>query len=350
MEETQKIQLKNYSFTQLQQLCRDLDEKRFRAVQLFKWMYQKRVARFGDMRNVARKAQQKFATHYCIDTLPVAHILRSAQGDAVKFAYALPDNAGYVESVLLYDRKRRSACISSQMGCAMGCTFCETARMGFVRNLTQAEILNQCIGINEYLARTQDKPITNIVFMGMGEALANMEAFMGALSVITDPNGFNLSARRITVSTAGLVPGIEELIRRKSRVNLAVSLNAPTNALRQRIMPITRRYPLEQVLDRACAYARASDTTLTCEYTVVDGFNNSDEDARVLAALLRGRNAKVNCIAMNPHTGGGLDAADDDTVGAFAQRLHEHGILVTVRKSRGRDIQGACGQLSGSLR
>ncbi len=344
----QRQPLQDLTFEALQQECLDMGEPRFRATQFFKWLYQKGVGSFDEMTNVSKKSKALFAQQYCVEALPVVRTLHSCHNDAVKFGFSLPDGAGIVESVLLYDGKRRSACISSQLGCAMGCVFCETGRMGLIRNLTQSEILGQLTGINAYLQQHDDKKITNIVFMGMGEALANMDAFRGALSVIRHPEGFNISGRRITLSTAGLVPGIRRFLQYEPDINLAISLNAPTNEKRREIMPLTDTYSIAQVLEAAWEYARQTETTVTCEYTVVEGFNNSDDDAKALAQLLKGHPAKVNCIAMNPHTSGALGHTNAPVVEDFADRLHHRGVMVTVRKSRGRDIAGACGQLGGS--
>jgi 23S rRNA (adenine2503-C2)-methyltransferase len=325
-----------------------MGEPSYRLQQLKRWVYQRRVDGFDAMTNVPKTFRAALAERFGIGKLRGVSRLVSAAGDAVKCAFELDDGAA-IESVLLYDGKRRTVCVSSQVGCGLGCVFCATGTMGFVRNLSQAEILGQLIAFNDYLARHDDKPITNIVFMGMGEALANYEHFRSALDIIMDGDCFNLGGRRITVSTAGLVPSIDRLAEERLNVGLAISLNACDDRTRDRIMPINRRYPIRELVAAARRFAAKSGTTVTFEYVVVRGENDTDESVDSLVRLLRGVPCKINLIPVNPGTAHRLDSPSEQAVRGFADRLFERGLSVTVRKSRGRDISGACGQLAGKV-
>jgi 23S rRNA (adenine2503-C2)-methyltransferase len=284
-----------------------------------------------------------------VDKLEARYILESKQGDAVKFGFVLPDLSGVVESVLLIDDDRRTACISSRLGCGLGCTFCETGKMGFTRNLTQEEILGQLVGINDFQVSRDDRVVTNIVFMGMGEALSNFDNFRSALSIIMNEDAFNIGARRITVSTAGVIPSIERLMEENLTIGLAISLNAWNNQLRSQYMPINDRYPIEMLVRIAKTYHNRTGRRVTFEYVVIDGVTNTSEAVNALESYLGGFPCKVNLIPLNP---GGSMAVGEPGIAAviqFSEQLHERGLAATVRRSRGQDIMGACGQLAGSV-
>lgn len=325
-------------------------EPRFRARQVLQWVWCKRAGSFDDMTNVSKATRARLAERYSIEKMKVERLLESQAGDAVKFGLRLLHSADTVECVLLIDRQRRTACLSTQLGCALGCTFCATGAMGFVRDLTLAEVLGQMVAINDFLAGRGDKPVTNVVFMGMGEALFNYETFRDACAIINDEAGFGLALRRITVSTAGVVPSIERLTNEGPQVHLAVSLNHYDDAARSRIMPINRRYPIAEVVSAARRYADVTGCGLTFEYVVVRGETDTPAAVKALARILNGVPCKVNCIPLNPTSTGTGTAPDYEDVLKFVQTLHDHGITATARRSRGLDIDGACGQLSSASR
>jgi 23S rRNA (adenine2503-C2)-methyltransferase len=335
---------------QLSEHVRFLGEPSFRASQLTKWIYQKRLDSFEEMKNIPKKSKSLFEEKYSLAKLECQYHLESKHKDAVKFGFETADKKGIIESVLLIDGDRRTACISSQLGCALGCTFCQTGRMGFVRNLSQEEIVGQLIGINDFCAGKNDKLVTNIVFMGMGEALLNFEAFLSSLQIIMHEDAFNIGARRITVSTAGIVPAVERLMEQNLTIGLAISLNAFDNEQRSRIMPVNKKYPIEDLVQIAKRYERKTGRPVTFEYVVVEGENDTPQAVCALSSLLKGIKCKINVIPINPSNGSSERLPSEKKLQEFADALFNSGLAATVRKSRGRDISGACGQLGGALR
>jgi len=322
-----------------------LHEPSFRVSQVKKWVFGKRLDSFENMHNISKQSRIRFAETFSLEKMHVERVHESANGDAVKFGMRCFESDHLVEAVLLIDRKRRTACISSQIGCALGCTFCATGQMGFVRNCTLDEIVGQLIAINDYLATKNDKLLTHIVFMGMGEALFNFERFCETVAVLNDQDGFGLAHKRITVSTAGVVPAIDKLIADGPPVNLAISLNAATDEARSAIMPVNNTYPIGSLIGAAKRFIREKEMALTFEYVVVHGENDTPRDVSRLVKLLHGVPCKVNCISLNPHNRGEPDTIDEEAIHRFADSLYRAGITATVRRSRGRDISGACGQL-----
>jgi 23S rRNA (adenine2503-C2)-methyltransferase len=347
---SEKPNLKDLSLSALAEAVTDLGEPAFRAKQVTKWLYQKRVDSFDAMANISKESRKKLAEHFIVEKLSVAAVLESGDNDAVKFGFRVADSEFLVESVLLVDGGRRTACLSSQLGCGLGCLFCETGAMGFVRNLTQAEILGQLIAINDYQASRNDKLVTNIVFMGMGEALSNYENFLSSLEIINSEDAFTIGSRRITVSTAGVVPSIRKLMEQDIPIGLAISLNAHSNALRDRIMPVNKKYPIESLVQIAGEYFEKTGRPVTFEYVLIEGENDNSEAVVALASLLQGIVCKVNVISLNPSRYGAGKGPSFKKAGEFVQRLFDSGLNATLRKSRGQDIKGACGQLSGSMR
>jgi 23S rRNA (adenine2503-C2)-methyltransferase len=352
--------LKDLTLPQLEDFVLSLGEQRFRAKQIFKWMYQKRLPDFSEMTNMPKTLRASLSDRASIAKLPQVRALESAAGDAVKFAFALNDHDSdaesgrdesrlyAVESVLLIDGERRTACLSSQLGCGLGCAFCETAKLGFIRNLSPSEILGQLIGMNDYQTARGDRIVTNIVFMGMGEALSNYENFISALSIIMHEDAFNLGARRITVSTAGVVPHIEKLIGEGLSIGLAISLNAWNDEMRGGLMPINKRYPIAALIDVAKRYYNRTGRRVTFEYVLIEGKTDTAEAADALSRLLGGFPCKVNLIPVNP-VDPKMSPPGDGAVQRFADELYGRGLAATVRKSRGRDVFGACGQLTAEL-
>ncbi len=342
--------LKNLSIENLSDHVCSLGEPLFRAQQLMKWIYQKRLESFDPMNNIPKKSKLLFKENYSLKKLTQLYCLESKRKDAVKFGFATADDAGIIESVLLYDNDRRTACLSSQLGCGLGCVFCATAKMGLIRNLSQEEIIGQLIGMNDYCAAKKDKLVTNVVFMGMGEALSNFDAFMSSLRILMHEDAFTIGARRITVSTAGVVPSIERLMEQDLTIGLAISLNTYNNPRRDRIMPINTKYPIEALIDSARRYEQKTKRPVTFEYVVVEGENDTAEAIRALVLLLKGLKCKINVIPLNPAGGLSAPSPSEKKLQLFADALFNGGLSATVRKSRGRDISGACGQLCGEKR
>lgn len=338
------INLKNLGCRQLKEQLDSLGEPSFRYTQIMKWIYQKRVDEFDQMTNIAKATRERLKEQFTLQKLPVRAVAVSKQKDAVKFGFGLHDNPTIIESVLLYDRHRRTACISSQLGCGLGCVFCETGKQGFERNLTLEEVMGQLIGINDYLEQNGDKPITNIVFMGMGEALSNWEVFRAAIDIIMAEEALNIGGRKITVSTAGVVPSIDRLIAEDLNLGLAISLNTYRNDKRTRIMPINKTYPIESLVSAARRYFEATGRRVTFEYVVIAGENDTPEAAQSLGRLLGNLACKINLIPINS-SDKALVPPSSQKLESFADSLRQYGMGVTVRTSRGRDISGACGQL-----
>ncbi len=338
--------IRDLSELQLSQQLAELGEPAYRVRQILQWVWLKRASSFEAMSNISKPTRAMLAERFDIDAMREADRRVSAEGDAVKFGLNLHESDGITECVLLIDRQRRTACLSAQLGCALGCTFCATGAMGFVRNLTQAEVLGQLVAVNDYLHGKGDKPVTHVVFMGMGEALYNYDVFAGSCGILHAEWGFGLALRRITVSTAGVVPSIERLTTDGPFVNLAISLNAADDEYRSRIMPINRRYPIAEVVAAGKRYAEKSGMGLTFEYVVVAGETDTPEAIGGLIRLLHGVPCKVNCIPLNPTSVGSGSAPEYEGVLKCVRQLHEHGVTATARRSRGRDIDGACGQLT----
>lgn len=347
--------LLDFDLDGLAAFCERLGEKRFRAVQLFRWIHQKGVARFEDMTDLARSLREKLPGVCEVRGLPVLAEQASADG-TIKWLFDVGDGNA-VESVFIPEDDRGTLCVSSQAGCAVGCRFCSTGHQGFSRNLTTGEILAQLWFAEHHLRRrfnTTERVISNVVMMGMGEPLQNYHALVPALRVMLDDHGYGLSRRRVTVSTSGVVPMMDRLAQ-DCPVALAVSLHAPTDALRDDLVPLNRKYPIAELLDACLRYLPAAPRDfITFEYCMLDGVNDSLDHAEQLIGLLQGHAGtgvpcKLNLIPFNPFPDSGLRCSPRATVKAFADRLHAAGIVTTVRKTRGDDIDAACGQLAGDV-
>ncbi|MDP2263919.1 MAG: 23S rRNA (adenine(2503)-C(2))-methyltransferase RlmN [Hydrogenophaga sp.] len=335
--------------------CEQLGEKRFRAVQLFRWIHQKGAARFDDMTDLARSLREKLPSVCHVAALPVLSRQDSTDG-TIKWLFDV-GGGNAVETVFIPEEDRGTLCISSQAGCAVGCRFCSTGHQGFSRNLSTAEILAQLwhaeFFLRQHLKRSE-RVITNVVMMGMGEPLQNYSALVPALRVMLDDHGYGLSRRRVTVSTSGVVPMIDRLAA-DVPVALAVSLHAPNDALRDVLVPLNRKYPIAELLDACLRYLPAAPRDfITFEYCMLDGVNDQPDHARELLKLLKthggqGVPCKVNLIPFNPFPDSGLKCSPRPVVLQFGKLLNEGGIVTTVRKTRGDDIDAACGQLAGDV-
>ncbi len=347
--------LLDYDLEGLAAFCERLGEKRFRATQLFRWIHQKGAANFDDMSDLAKSLREKLKTCAAVSAPRVTFQHQSTDG-TIKWLFDV--GAGdAVEAVFIPEDDRGTLCISSQAGCAMACRFCSTGHQGFSRNLTVAEIVGQLWFAEHFLRRhlgREDRVISNVVMMGMGEPLQNYQAVLHSLRVMLDDHGYGLSRRRVTVSTSGVVPMIDKL-GRDCPVALAVSLHAPTDMLRDNLVPLNRKYPLQELLDACQRYlAFAPRDFITFEYCMLDGVNDTAEHARALVALVSagGRSrawCKFNLIPFNPFPASGLLRSAPAAIAAFAKILGEAGIVTTVRKTRGDDIDAACGQLAGDV-
>jgi 23S rRNA (adenine2503-C2)-methyltransferase len=350
------VNLLDFDLDGLTNFCEQLGEKRFRAVQLFRWIHQKGASSFEDMTDLARSLREKLPSVCGVVDLPVLSRQDSTDG-TIKWLFDV-GGGNAVETVFIPEEDRGTLCISSQAGCAVGCRFCSTGHQGFSRNLTTGEILAQLWHAEHFLRKHLKHPervITNVVMMGMGEPLQNYNALVPALKVMLDDHGYGISRRRVTVSTSGVVPMIERLAK-DVPVALAVSLHAPTDALRDSLVPLNVKYPIAQLLDACLAYLPAAPRDfITFEYCMLDGVNDQPEHAQALLSLLkkhggaRGVPCKINLIPFNPFPDSGLRCSSRPVVQAFWKILNDGGLVTTVRKTRGDDIDAACGQLAGDV-
>jgi len=324
-----------------------MGEKPFRARQLMRWIYGRAVLQPQQMTDLALSLRARLETSASFD-LPVVQARQVAADGVVKWRL----DAGHgqaIETVFIPESDRGTLCVSSQVGCAMDCSFCATGRQGFNRNLSAAEIIGQVMLARQELGADGNSAVTNVVFMGMGEPLANLRTLLEAVDVLTDDLGFGLSRRRVTVSTSGLVPQLRKLAQ-SARVALAVSLHAPDDALRDRLVPINRRHPIAELLAACWDYvAQTNIRDVTFEYVLLEGINDSLSQAKQLAGLLRNRPAKVNLIPFNAFPGTRFGRSAPTVVDDFRQVLMDAGVMTITRKTRGDDIDAACGQLAGQV-
>jgi 23S rRNA (adenine2503-C2)-methyltransferase len=328
---------------ELQQRMLAWGQPGFRAEQVWGWLYRRLAAGAGEMTDLPKPLRDRLAAETVWDPLMPLATLNSKDGETRKVLFALPDGA-QVEAVLMHYTRRHTLCISTQAGCAMGCSFCATGQGGFERNLTAGEIVAQVLFYARQLAAAGQR-VTNIVFMGMGEPLANYDATWTAIRRLNDPSGFGLGARAMTLSTVGLVPGIRRMAQEQEQVGLAMSLHAADDELRDRLVPVNRRYPLAQLMEACHDYIRQTHRRITFEYALMAGVNDGDRHAQQLADLLGDMLAQVNLIPLNPTRGSAYAASSPERVRAFEDILQARGIAATVRLRRGLDIQAGCGQL-----
>jgi len=317
----------------------ELGEKKFRAKQLFQWL-SKGTGSFDEMRNLPKAFRERLAEKYTIDLPKIVTEQLSKTDGTRKCLFEFPDGSR-VESVFMKYSYGNSICISSQVGCRMGCTFCASTLGGLERSLTAGEMLGEVLAMRN---RTGE-PINHVVVMGMGEPFDNYENLSRFIRLIHNPNGYGLSLRNITVSTSGLIPGIERFADGFPQVNLAVSLHAPNDEIRRRSMPVARKYDYQSLMEACRAYTEKTGRRITFEYALIRGLNDSVRDAEELAGWLRGWQTHVNLIPLNPVDGTGYSAPDRETIRRFRETLEKHHVAVTVRRTLGADIDAACGQL-----
>lgn len=344
MQKTLKPDIKNLTKERLVQWLQDRKIDSYRASQILKWIYLQQADNFENMTDLNKPMRALLSDHFTINRLERLDTQTSQDGTK-KYLFKLDDGC-LIESVLIPERDHYTLCISSQVGCAQGCRFCLTAKQGFARNLTPGEIIAQVRDVAKEVEGS--KPMSNIVLMGMGEPLANYRNVIHAIHIITDNDeGLRFSKRKVTLSTAGLIPKLSDL-GKDTEINLAVSLNATDNETRNRLMPINRKYPIENLIAACKDYPLPPTRRITFEYILIKDVNDSEKDAERLSRLLRPLKAKINLIPFNEFEGSDYSKPDDQTVDRFQEILLKHHYTVVIRQSKGRDISAACGQLSGS--
>lgn len=341
----ERVNLFGFDRETLTAFCVEHGEKPFRAEQMLKWLYHKRVTNYDEMTNISR-AFREFLFEHTTTALPTLVASYLSTDGTRKWLVEFEDGA-CIEMVNIPDEGRNTLCISTQVGCAQGCKVCATARLGFTRNLTAAEIVAQVwLAVGELNLHQSDNPmLTNVVMMGMGEPLLNFDNVIRATRLIQDDLAFGISKRKLTISTVGIVPAIEQL-KDVTDVSLAVSLHAPRNELRDRLLPINRHFPLEKLIPACRSYVRnKSHRSITWEYVMLDGINDSRREASDLLRLIEGIPSKINLIPFNPFPGSTLRCSSIEQMNRFVKVIKDAGLTVTIRKSRGADIAAACGQL-----
>ena len=347
---TEKVNLLGLPLGKLQQFFVELGEKPFRAAQVMKWIHQRGVTDFAEMSDLSKALREKLAQVAEI-RIPEVQFEQKSRDGTMKWVLRL-DSGNSVEMVYIPERERATLCVSSQVGCSLACTFCSTGRQGFNRNMSAAEIVGQLWMAEHRLVDKvlpADRKVSNIVFMGMGEPLLNFEAVVDAAELMMEDNAYGLSKRRVTVSTSGVVPAMARLQERID-VALAVSLHAPNDQLRDVLVPLNQKYPLKELMAACDAYAPNAPTAhITYEYVMLHDVNDTDKHADELIALLRGRAAKVNLIPFNPFPQSGYERSSSARIDRFMRRLEAAGVTTIPRRTRGDDIDAACGQLVGEV-
>jgi 23S rRNA (adenine2503-C2)-methyltransferase len=344
-QDLKKIDLKNLAPSEIEQVIAPFGKERYRTTQVLKWLYKEGVHSIDEMTNLPKRLRQAMDQVSTLSSLNVRQVQQGKDGTR-KFLFELADG-NCIESVLIPDKKRLTLCLSTQVGCALGCRFCLTGKKGWVRNLTVSEILNQVLAARETL--NGKASLTNIVLMGMGEPLANYENVLKAVRLMTHPDAFKFSSRRVTLSTAGLLPQLEALARERISFRLAISLNATDEQTRTQVMPVNRRYPLREVLEVCRRFPLRPRARITFEYVMLEGINDSHQDAKRLIRLLKGIPSKINLIPLNEAPGIPFRRPADETVRRFQEHLMAAGLAAIVRSSKGADISAACGQLQGAV-
>ena len=335
-----KTDIRSLTQEEMKVFVTEIGEKPFRGKQIYQWLHEKQVTSFDEMTNLSAKLRERLKETAALTVLKEVTVQTSALDGTKKYLFELEDG-NMVESVLMRYHHGNSVCISSQAGCRMGCKFCASTLDGLVRGLTPAEMLEQIYRIGADIGER----ISNVVVMGTGEPLDNYENLLKFIHILTEEGGLHISQRNLTVSTCGIVPRIRQLADEKLQITLALSLHASTQEKREQIMPVAKAYNLTQVLDACKYYFKQTGRRISFEYSLIEGVNDSAEDVRNLASLLRGMNCHVNLIPVNPIKEREFSQPDTKAVREFQNKLEKCGINVTIRREMGRDIDGACGQL-----
>lgn len=344
MEISKKADIKSMNMDQLESFIVDvLGDKKFRAKQIYDWMHVKLVSDFDEMTNLSKPLREKLKTHADLAPLTIAQCLVSKIDGTRKYLFRLSDG-NIIESVLMRYKHGNSVCVSSQVGCRMGCRFCASTLDGLTRHMTAGEMLSEVYEIQKDIGER----ISNVVIMGSGEPLDNYDSAITFVKMLSDEHGLNISQRNITLSTCGIVPKIYELAKEDLQITLAISLHAVSDEGRRELMPIANKYSIEEILEACRAYYGHNNRRLTFEYSLVKDVNDSEEHAKALAGLLKGINAHVNLIPVNPIKERDFKQSDTSAVVNFKNKLEKYGKTATIRREMGRDIQAACGQLRKS--
>lgn len=344
MEEIQKRDIRKLSQADLEEFFLEQGEKKFRAKQVYEWLWHKSLKNFDEMTNISLSTREMLKKYFIINHIQV-DLMQHSQDGTIKNAVKLFDDK-IVESVLIPTSKRITACVSSQVGCSLDCNFCATARLKRMRNLNADEIYDQVVAIKEEAETYFQRPLTNIVFMGMGEPLLNYANVIDAIDKITSSDGLGMAPRRITLSTVGIPKMIRKMADDGVKFNLAISLHSAINETRSRLMPINDKSPLEELGDSLRYWYEKTKRKVTYEYVIWDGINDDEQHARALAKFCKIIPSKVNIIQYNPIDEGGFRQASMEAVDMYVRILESQGIIAKVRKSRGQDIDAACGQLA----
>ncbi|MBO6164555.1 MAG: 23S rRNA (adenine(2503)-C(2))-methyltransferase RlmN [Lachnospiraceae bacterium] len=335
-----KKDIKSFTYEQLEQEMLSLGEKKFRTAQIFSWLHEKDAMSFAEMTNLPVSLRERLSEEYRIPSLEIEQVQVSQEDGTRKYAFRLEDGE-VIESVFMRYHHGNSVCISSQVGCRMGCTFCASTLDGLARNLAPSEMLSQI----HMIRKDTGERVSHVVVMGTGEPLDNLENLVAFIRLLSDPKADGIGQRNITVSTCGLVPQIDRLAEEKLQITLVLSLHAPEDELRKNMMPIARKYTIRECLDACERYFQRTGRRISFEYALVENVNDSTEHADVLAALLKGKNCHVNLIPVNPIRERSYRRSQPQRVANFKKRLEIHGINVTIRRRLGADIDSACGQL-----
>ncbi len=338
---TNKVNIKDLILKELEEALVRSGERSYRAKQVFTWVHKKGVNDFDKMKNLPGTLLAKLDERFFISRLECKEHLRS-EDNAEKFIFKL-DDGYFIESVLISDKERKTICISSQVGCKFGCAFCASGRMGFIRDLTPSEIVGQVFHA-KYECK---KDLTNFVFMGMGEPLDNANNVLRSITIMNSPDSMGIGSRRITISTAGVIPGIKRLSKPGNQINLSVSLHAANEKLRNELMPINKKYPLKKLIEACRNYVEITGRILTLEYVLIKDKNDTLKDADELAGIAKELKAKINLIRMSPVPEANFAPTDQITAEVFKKRILNKNITVTLRRSKGGDISASCGQLAG---
>ena len=331
--------IKDYNLEELKKIFVDIEEKPYRAEQVFMWLYKEKVKEFSEMTNIPKDLREKLDKDFNICNFKIAKKLESKDGTK-KYLFDILDG-NMIETVLMEYHHGRTLCVSSQIGCKMGCKFCASTGIPFVRNLTSGEIVEQILAVEQ----EENIKISNIVFMGIGEPFDNFENVIKAISILNNPKGLNIGARHISISTSGIVPKIYELADKKIQCTLSISLHATNNKKRSSMMPVNDAYPIEELIKACKYYIEKTNKRISFEYALAKDNNDNLEDAKELVKLLHGMLAHVNLIPRNKIENGKFVKSTDNNIIKFRDYLNEHGIVTTIRRELGSDIEAACGQL-----
>jgi len=341
MSEKEMVEIKNLNLKELEAFVQSLGLEKYRAKQIAQWIYKKRVKTFAEMTNISKQTRKLLSEKAVIDVLKLVKVEESSDGTR-KYLFELSDG-NRIESVFIPERDWNTLCVSTQVGCPVGCTFCLTAKDGFTRNLTAAEIVDQYIHVQRDVG--EGRRISNVVFMGMGEPLLNFDNVKKAVEIMTHRDMLDLSTRKITISTVGIVPGIERMAKEMNKVKLAVSLHATTDEVRERLVPLNRKYSIKDIMRALRRYPADNIRRIMIEYVMLKDVNDSLADAKRLVRLVKGIPVKVNLIPFNYYPGALFKPTPREKIEAFQRVLWDHNIAAFIRDSRGQDISAACGML-----